>query len=168
MTYSAFERIFAELIAAFPQRDIPTATTLIYWQDLAGMDAGLFQAAAAHCRRTCDWFPTIRQLREAAGEIAARAHGIPTPEQAWARILSIAGDWGDGRAVAPLLDATTFAALRESGGMRAVATADEVGLAQRRRAFLACYQPRYEARLDSARALPLPEPIARLSDGRTA
>lgn len=83
MTWDEFEVTFAALTAAYPQREIATATQLIYWQTLQDIDGPLFAAAANRCLNGGDWFPTIRALRHAAEDIVMES--IPDPYEAMKR-----------------------------------------------------------------------------------
>lgn len=171
MTREAWNKAIARLTAAFPQREISTATILAYREHLIGMDGALFAAAVEQCMDTCDWFPTISQLLKASDGIAARAHGILPPEQAWEHVLDVARGWHDGLSVRAMFDEATFAALQRIGGMRTVATADDHGTAAKRRDFLLSYQRSYEMQIADMRGLPLPDApagMARLRDGQAA
>ena len=156
MTYSEFERTFAALASAFPQREIPTATQLIYWEDLHELDAALFAAAARKARRACDWFPTIKQLLDAADAIAAKEHGILTPDEAWAQVAAVASGWYDGQSVRDLLNFRAFNAVQAIGGIRTIATANDAGVAGKRRDFLHAYQSAYDMAVTMGRTIPLP------------
>jgi hypothetical protein len=57
--------------ALFPQRPLTEETIAAYWELLGDMDGSLFAASVRQCIETCDWFPSIRQLRRSADEIAA-------------------------------------------------------------------------------------------------
>lgn len=152
------------LIALFPQRPIGAETVAAYWELLCDMDADLFATAARACAAMCEWFPTVKQLLDAADAAAARAHGILTPEEAWERVSDVARGWYDGQSVRDLFDATTFNALQHIGGIRSVATADAVGVNGKRRDFLLAYQRPYVAQVEAARTLPLPERLRALRE----
>ena len=59
------------LLAYFPQREVSAETIAAYHDILGDMDGEVFTLAVRHCVETCDWFPTVRQLKRAADEIQA-------------------------------------------------------------------------------------------------
>lgn len=69
MTYDDYEPLINRLIALFPQRPILPATIAAYWEMLSDIDAETFALAVRECAVTCDWFPTVKQLRTAAEDV---------------------------------------------------------------------------------------------------
>lgn len=66
MTETQFAPLIKRLIALFPQRPISAETIAAYWEMLHDLDAELFAVAVKHCAASCEWFPTVKQLRKAA------------------------------------------------------------------------------------------------------
>jgi len=71
------------LIALFPQRAIAPETIAAYWDILGSMEADLFRASVERCIHSCEWFPTIKHLREAYEDIVMES--IPDPYEAMKR-----------------------------------------------------------------------------------
>ena len=78
--------LLATLKAAYPRQEIGEDTLAIYALDLADLEFEQAKAAVEHCRRTCRFFPTIAEIREAAAEAALG--GAPAPMEAWSELES--------------------------------------------------------------------------------
>lgn len=71
-----------ELAAAFPNREIPDATIIIYAKDLSDLDTNAVMDAIDRVRKTSKFFPSVAEILEAAvvgayGELA---------DEAWAEV----------------------------------------------------------------------------------
>ena len=80
---SDFAPEMKRLIALFPQRPIAPDTIAAYWSILHEMESDLFRAAVDRCIHTCEWFPTIKHIREAYEDIVMES--IPDPYEAMKR-----------------------------------------------------------------------------------
>lgn len=148
------------LAALFPQREISAETIAAYFDMLTDLDADVFRLAARQCAVTCDWFPTVAQLRREAQAITAEQHGLLSPAEAWMHVLDVARHWTErSSATRQQCDHRTFAALQSIGGIREVATTEAVGLSRLERQFRAAYERAYQADVEVAmtRRLPTPE-----------
>lgn len=78
MNYQAeYAPLMKRLIALFPQRPISPETVAAYWEMISDLDADLFAQAVKHCAATCEWFPTVKQLREAYEDIVMASIADP-------------------------------------------------------------------------------------------
>ncbi len=98
-------------------------------------------------------------LLDHATATVTTTHGIPSPGEAWRRVMDVARSWHEGmrtrdRFTPPVLDA-----LDRIGGIRAVALAEQgVELGRLERHFREAYAPQHRAATDRALAQPLPAP----------
>lgn len=77
MTYDEYEPLINRLAALFPQRPVPPATVAAYWEMLSDINGDVFAQAVRSCAVSCDWFPTVKQLRHAAEDAIMAT--IPDP-----------------------------------------------------------------------------------------
>lgn len=123
------QQILADLARAFPRQAVPRETFAVYLRELDDVPPALLEAAVREMIRTKDFFPTVRELREAVAERALALPGEAAAlEQvharvAWARVDEADRD-GDPPAVHPIV----LDALAQVGGFAAFRTADEPGV----------------------------------------
>jgi len=166
MRHNDYLPTMRRLIALFPQREIGAETIAAYYDLLSDLDGDVFRLAVRQCAETCDWFPTVKQLREAAIDAACRAQGIKAPDEAWAATLAVARGWGEGMSVRARFDDATWTAVQSIGGIRVVALAEDgAGIARVEKSFRTAYEAVYRREAQTAVTLPLPEPIAMLPNG---
>ena len=112
MRHNDYLPTMRRLIALFPQREIGAETIAAYYDLLSDLDGDVFRLAVRQCAETCDWFPTVKQLREAAIDAACRAQGIKAPDEAWAATLAVARGWGEGMSVRARFDDASWVGFR--------------------------------------------------------
>ena len=76
-------RTIAVLSAAYPSANIARETIQVYVADLSDIPDEVLDLAAADCRATCKWFPTIAEIRQAAARIQAGADSLPPALEAF-------------------------------------------------------------------------------------
>jgi hypothetical protein len=74
----------AELVLAFPNKEIPAETIALYAQRLSMMPADAVCMAIDRLMDTARFFPTIAEIKE---EAAAGPFGAPLADEAWAEVL---------------------------------------------------------------------------------
>lgn len=132
------EEIIAKLVAlksALPGQELDRMGLAIYARGLTDVPPDALDAALGRAVKECDWFPTVKKIRELAGIQGPLA--MPQLAQAaWASVLGclVSGQWTE-------LDSPTRAALKALGGSWNVRQADERGLAQLKNRFLEAYRP---------------------------
>lgn len=172
MTRNEWNQLMARLAAFFPQREISAETIAAYYEVLGDMDGQVFALAVRECANTCDWFPTVKQLREASLVVLERAGVLPpSPDAAWQLVMQVARGWYEGQTVRDRFDETTWQALRAIGGIRVVALADSgAEVARMERQFRAAYERPYQQATADVQALTLPRrdasPAPALANGR--
>ena len=123
-------------------------------------------------RRVCGrnrFFPVPAEILAAAQEVAARAHGVQSPDEAWESVLGVAKSWGEGKSIRALLEPSVFDAVQAIGGIRDVAVADDgYELHQIRSQFVTTYTRGFDRITDVAVTLPLETAADRpmLANGR--
>jgi len=75
--------VLAMLAAAYPRFKLTKETTEVYSQLLSDVPIETLKAAALHCATTCDFFPSVHELRQGVAEIQRRAHNVPSAYEAW-------------------------------------------------------------------------------------
>lgn len=79
--------VLAMLGATYP-RFTPTSDTVkVYYQLLRDFTQEELRAAALHCATTKDFFPSVREIREAVADLRCRAQKVPTAYEAWQDVL---------------------------------------------------------------------------------
>lgn len=79
-------RCLVILVAAYPRTVLPEQTAGVYSELLADVDDDLLATAVQHHAATSKWFPSVAELRSAVADLADRAEGVPTAEDAWQEI----------------------------------------------------------------------------------
>jgi hypothetical protein len=121
-----FAEAFTLLISAFPNKEIPKSTAEAYYVMLQDLPEDVMKAASALCLARYDWFPTIRQLRDAAGEYYGNLKDLPEPVEAWESVMQAIRDGaghpiaGDSADVHPLIEKSVQAI----GGWRTIGQSD--------------------------------------------
>lgn len=85
MTRSEANVLVATLAAAWPRQAVEQATLDIYAHDLLDLDVDLATSAVETIRRTAVFFPSIAEIRSAAGELKL---GAPPPMLAWEQAVA--------------------------------------------------------------------------------
>ena len=122
-------KVLVILTAAYPRQATTKETAMVYADLLADIPDGLLLVAAKHHAASSKWFPSIAELREAAGQIRARASGLPSPAEAMAEVMAqvaAVGYYGSPHFSSPLVRR----ALDALGGWRAFCASVE-GMADR-------------------------------------
>jgi len=78
------------LAAAFPHGKITRATIEVYARSLSDLDAPLLDAAIMECMSTCEFFPTLKAIRDTAARLALGDHLEAL--EAWALVKHYARD----------------------------------------------------------------------------
>ena len=86
------------LAAAFPHNKVTAETILAYTAFLADLDPVALRRAASWCMANCEFFPTMRALREAI-QMSDTEHRAPTGADAWAEVTKRFGSHGSARTV---------------------------------------------------------------------
>ena len=61
--------LLGDLAAAFPKQQLTARTLAVYMEDLVDLPPVELAKALLELRRTCEWFPTIAQIRERTAEL---------------------------------------------------------------------------------------------------
>lgn len=158
MTPAVWQRNIARLIALFPQREISRETIAAYWELLCDLDDSVFERAVALCGQTCTFFPSVKELRDAAATaLDAHQQLPPMPERAWEDVLAVARYWSDvGSLRHALRHELEHAAIERVGGVMRLALADEYEARAIRQEFLSAYTALRHRTIDSRHLLRQP------------
>ena len=88
-------RTIAVMAAAYPNATITRETIQVYAHDLSDIPDDVLDLAAADCRATCKWFPTIAEIRAAAARIQSGADTLPPAGEAWGEFVRLASRHAD-------------------------------------------------------------------------
>lgn len=114
-----------DLAAAWPREQLQPETVAIYADDLSDIPTQIVGEAVRVLRRTSEFFPTIRAIREAAAEVAL---ALPSEDEALRQVGARIA-WGKlsdaGRRPVPDVHPDVRDALDHVGGYYAFRTATE-------------------------------------------
>lgn len=156
-------RVLAVLQAAYPRFQPPPQTNSVYAELLADIPDDVLDAAAKHRAATSKWFPSVAELRDAAGEIVARGAGVRSAEEAWInvqRAVQRFGWYGQpngpengyGWCVPDMLSDLEKRAVEGLGGWKTLCESDNA-VADRAH-FLKIYGNMLDREMDTAKMLP--------------
>jgi len=87
-------RMMVVLSAAYPRHEVTADTGRVYAELLHDIPDDVLLAAAKQNATTSKWFPSVAELREAAGNIVALSRGIRTAEEAWLQVQAAMREYG--------------------------------------------------------------------------
>ena len=140
MNRLTFSEGMALLSATWPDRSPSAQTTAAYWLALSHLDDTTFTEAVTRCLRECRFFPAPAELLDRAEAALTTAGRLPEDaETVWSRVMDSAKRWHP--AVGPTMwfNEDTERALRDVGGLRAVALAGDDDVRFTRKDFMARY-----------------------------
>lgn len=120
MKESEAVRLVGKLRDRFPRqrKDFDMKTAAAYCEDILDLEYGVALAAVRTLAATCDWFPSIAEIRAAYADIA---HPTPDADKAWAAALKYGNRCGWGRMKDPPesnLHAAVLSAIEGLGGWK--------------------------------------------------
>lgn len=149
-------------------REVSDLARGVYADTFRDMDDTVWLAAVRRCAATCRFMPVPAEINAAAVALACEAHGIQTPDDAWAHTLGVGRRWVEGASFRDRFDDATWEAVQAIGGIRVVALAEEgAGIARVERQFRAAYETAYRREAAGAVTRALPEPALTLASGVT-
>ena len=92
-TNDEIKGVLKMLAAAYPNYGLTPETVVIYASLLGDIPAGTLRAAALKAATSCKFFPSVYELREAAGQLIAEVQGVPSAFQAWDELLRAGNGW---------------------------------------------------------------------------
>lgn len=78
MNQMEFSKIMQKMIACYPDVNVSTDTTKMYYLQLKDLDASVCAAAVTQLLQTSQFFPKIAQIREKAAQICSPTNSIST------------------------------------------------------------------------------------------
>lgn len=81
------ETVIDTLAAAYDKR-IDETRRAVYVRMLADLPEDALLNAAEHVIATCTFFPSVAEIRAAAGHLQRAIHAVPSPEEAWAEMIT--------------------------------------------------------------------------------
>lgn len=169
--HETITRMIVILSAAYPRFEVTADTGRVYAELLGDLSDDLLLAAARHHAATSKWFPSVAELREATMDLASRAAGIRTAEEAWKQVMLAVQrhGWygemapGGGWQVPRMLSDLERHAVDALGGWRAVCHSENA--AADRAHFLRIYGNLLQRKQQEAMMLPdVRQAIQRLAD----
>lgn len=105
------QALIANLARAYPRQPVAPETFGIYLEDLAGISVAVLEVALIRLRRTSEWFPTLRAIREVCAELVLE---LPSEQAALAQVQAYLRGTINRAEVHPLVDE----AVKLAGGFR--------------------------------------------------
>ena len=87
MSIETVSEVLSLLFDAYPRAEVNEGTNKVYLMTLQDIEPLILKAAVLKHITECKWFPTVAELREAAGCVLERANGEPDGYTAWAEVL---------------------------------------------------------------------------------
>lgn len=174
MNRESFNQGMKLLSATWPDRSPSAQTMTAYWYALGHLDDSSFGEAVRRCLRECTFFPAPAEILKRAEAALTTAGMLPAePESVWPRVLSLARRWHTAMAPVEWDDPDVERALREIGGLRAIAMATDDDVTWLRKGFIDRYGIYRQRRIaDDLRlmgqALPSGETPLQLAERRRA
>lgn len=78
-----FKKIMVVLTSAFPNYAMQAATMEVYYKSLSDIELEELEAAVYDCITKCEFFPTVRAIRDSHAHIQVQIRGELTAEEAW-------------------------------------------------------------------------------------
>lgn len=162
MDRATFRQGMTLLVSTWPDRSPSPETTTAYFEALRHLHPTVFAEAVMRCIRYCTFFPVPAEIIKHAEAALTAAGLLPLEgESAWINVLNVAKRWHP--AIEPQVwnSVPLERALRECGGLRAIALADDDDVPWLRKTFVDRYTVYRRREIDDScelMAQPLPAP----------
>lgn len=149
MTPKAFTDGLTLLGDIYP-RELSDAARTLYAQTCGHLADDVWAEAIRRCVATRTFYPVPAEILAAAEAVAIERAGIAAPDDAWRAVQAVARGWYPGQTVRGSLDPLALDALRDIGGIAAVAGAESIELGRLARQFRAAYESAARPYVDAA------------------
>ena len=145
-TRETIDRCLVVLVTSYPRQQVAPETATVYTQLLSDLPDDLLESAVQQHCTTSKWFPTVAEIRQAAGAILDASDSVPEAGEAWAEALRIAKAFSeyDKERTKRMLDAVSHPLVRDVicsvGGIEAIGATDDTGLSVMQSHFVRNYR----------------------------